>query len=162
VPQFKIRPIGDDDRSWIIKLLREQWVSEKQAYRGRIVDASKVPGFIAERQGKPIGLVTYRFENNQCEFVTLNSAKEGIGVGSALIKAVKEAAAGAGCKRIWLITTNDNVEALRFFQSRGFVLVTVYRDALKGARELKPEIPLVGKHGIPLRDEIELEFILAD
>jgi len=159
---FRIRPIEKDDYDWIVSLLKEKWASEKQAYRGKILDASKMPGFIAIKEGKPIGLVTYRFHNTECEFVTLNSLLEGKGVGTALIEAVKEVAASEGCSRLWLITTNDNIEALRFFQKRGFVLVTVHRDALKQARKLKPEIPLIGKHGIPLRDEIELEMILQN
>jgi hypothetical protein len=37
-----------------------------------------------------------------------------------------------------------------------------YRNALEFAGKLKPEIPLIGNDGIPLRDEIELEMILAD
>jgi hypothetical protein len=34
-------------------------------------------------------------------------------------------------------------------------------DATTEARQkLKPEIPLIGEHGIPMRDELELELIL--
>lgn len=62
--------------------------------------------------------------------------------------------------RLWLITTNDNMEALRFYQKRGFILSALYPNALEESRKLKPEIPEVGLEGIPLRDEIELEFKL--
>lgn len=58
--------------------------------------------------------------------------------------------------------TDDNLHALRFYQNRGFVLVAVYRNALEISRQLKPEIPLIGKNGIPLRDEIELEYTLSN
>ncbi len=54
------------------------------------------------------------------------------------------------------------MNALRFYQKRGFVLVAIHRDALDISRKLKPEIPLIGNDGIPLRDEIELEMILND
>ena len=80
---------------------------------------------------------------------------------SFLINAVREAALSAACHRVWLITTNDNIQALRFYQRRGFELVAVHRDAIKESRKLKPEIPEVGMHGIPLRDEIELELKLT-
>lgn len=160
MPIFQILPIQKDDYDWIVTLLRANWVSEKQAYRGKIVDASKMPGFVAVQEGKRVGLITYRFENDECEIVTMNSTVEGIGIGSALIEAAKEAARSADCRRLWLITTNDNVEMLHFCQKRGLALVAVHRDALKQARALKPEIPLIGKHGIPLRDEIELEIVL--
>jgi hypothetical protein len=63
-----------------------------------------------------------------------------------------------GCARLWVITTNDNVDALRFYQRRGFCLVEVHRGAVDRSRvTLKPEIPAAGACGIPLRDEIELE-----
>jgi GNAT superfamily N-acetyltransferase len=122
--------------------------------------AAELPGFIATHYSKPVGLVTYRIDGNECEIVTMNSLLEGIGIGSALIAAVKNVAAEAGCKRLWLITTNDNTAALRFWQKRGFLLVAVHRNALEQSRRLKPEIPLIGNDGIPLRDEIELELIL--
>ncbi len=81
-------------------------------------------------------------------------------IGTALIDAVKDVATMAHCKRLWLITANDNMAALRFYQKRGFLLVAVYRNAVEQSRRLKPEIPLVGIDGIPLRDEIELELLL--
>ncbi len=112
------------------------------------------------RNETPTGLVTYRLEAVECEIVTIDSLIEGIGIGTALIDTVKAAAVAAKCERLWLITTNDNVKALRFYQRRGFALVAVYRNALEESRRLKPEIPLVGMHGIPLRDEIELELRL--
>ena len=84
------------------------------------------------------------------------------GVGTALLDAVRDAAVQAGCRRIWLITTNDNLRALGFYQKRGYRLVAVHRDALQRSRELKPSIPLVSPDGIPLRDEIELEYPVGD
>ena len=105
-------------------------------------------------------MITYRAEGNACEIVTLNSLVEGRGIGTALVQAVREVAVNAGCKRLWLITTNDNLTALRFWQKRGFWLVRVHRNAIADSRRLKPEIPLTGEHGIPIRDEIELEIVL--
>ena len=128
--------------------------------RGRIHYPQELPGFVAMRDDKPVGLVTYRIDGSQCEIVTLNSVVEGLGIGSGLIDAVKSAAISAKCHRIWLITTNDNTPALRFYQKRGFVLVAVYINAIEQSRKLKPEIPMVGLDGIPLRDEIELEMSL--
>ncbi|MEM6284414.1 MAG: GNAT family N-acetyltransferase, partial [Chloroflexota bacterium] len=60
----------------------------------------------------------------------------------------------------WLITSNDNTPALRYWQKRGFEIIAVHRDAITEARRLKPEIPLVGMDDIPIRDEIELEMRL--
>jgi N-acetylglutamate synthase-like GNAT family acetyltransferase len=100
--------------------------------------------------------VTYHIENKVCEIVSLDSLVEKIGIGSGLIAAVKSEAHRAGCCRLWLITTNDNLPALGFYQKRGFHLVAVYMNALEFSRSLNPTIPFVGLGSIPLNDEIEL------
>jgi RimJ/RimL family protein N-acetyltransferase len=82
-------------------------------------------------------------------------------VGTALLSAAREVAADAGCRRIWLVTTNDNTPAMRFYERRGFRQSAVYRDALDRSRVLKPEIPEIGLNGVPIRDEIEYEILLA-
>jgi hypothetical protein len=75
---------------------------------------------------------------------------------------VAAAARKKGCRRLTLITTNDNLHALGFYQRRGFELAGIQRGAIGRARELKPSIPLIGQNNIPLRDEIELELPLDD
>jgi ribosomal protein S18 acetylase RimI-like enzyme len=120
----------------------------------------KLPGFVATIDGKSVGLLTYEISNGECEVVTVNSVSERLGIGSGLLEAVRRVAISAGCKRLWLITTNDNTHALRFYQKRGYRLVALYPNQLEKSRLLKPEIPLVGMDGIPLRDEIELEIAL--
>jgi ribosomal protein S18 acetylase RimI-like enzyme len=157
---FRIRPINKDDRSWVAPFLEGHWGSTKMVTRGKIYDADKLPGFTAMQKNKPVGLVTYQIDGDQCEITSLNSLTERAGIGAALIDAVKEIATKANCKRVWLITTNDNMAALRFYQKRGFMLVAIYRNVLEQSRKLKPEIPLIGLDGIPLRDEVELELPL--
>jgi len=92
--------------------------------------------------------------------VTLASDRPSQGIGSRLIERVVEVARRRKLRRVWLITTNDNVDALRFYQKRGFALVAVYPRAVERSRLVKPEISLSGNDGIPIRDEIELELIL--
>lgn len=156
----EIRRIEKNDEEWITTLLIDHWGSANIVSRGKIHDASVLPGFIATVDNKTIGLITYKIEGNECEIVTLNSLFEGKGISSKLIEAVKNVAKSHKCKRIWLIETNDNTKALRFYQKRGFHLVAVYPNALEQSRKLKPEIPLIGIDNIPLRDEIELEILL--
>jgi ribosomal protein S18 acetylase RimI-like enzyme len=91
----------------------------------------------------------------------MDSLEPNQGVGSVLIEEILKFAISKNLRRVWLITTNDNTPALHFYQKRGFSLVTIYKDAVRISRELKPEIPLVGLDGIPIRDEIELEFLLT-
>jgi len=107
-----------------------------------------------------IGVITYRLEAGVCEIITLDSSREGRGVGTALIEAVIDRARQMRCTRVWLITTNDNVNALRFYQKRGFGLAALHREAVTRVRRITPEIPAMGEFGIPIRDELELEMTL--
>lgn len=132
--------------------------STKVVSRCCVHNADELPGFIAVQDKNPIGLVTYRIEDFECEIVTINSLCEGVGIGTELLKAVIQTAGSASCKRIWAITTNDNLNALRFYQTRGFVLAELHRNAIEKSRELKPEIPVYGIDNIPIRDEIEVEM----
>lgn len=107
-----------------------------------------------------VGLALYRIEGKECEIVAPDSLREGRGIGTALVEAVADAARSAGCRRLWLITTNDNTRALRFYQRRGLHLIALHRDAVTAARQLKPTIPLFGNDDIRIRDELELELPL--
>ncbi len=158
---LRVRPLDPADRAWLERLLADAYGSSRIASRGRLHDAALLPGFVAEQDGARVGAVTLSIEAGECEIVTLNSAVETAGVGSALIAGARQAAVEAGCRRLWLVTTNDNTPALRFYQRRGFRLVALRPDAVAAARRsLKPEIPLTGVGGIPIRDEIELELAL--
>jgi GNAT superfamily N-acetyltransferase len=159
--KHQIRALNKEDTTWIIDLCNERWAGPMQITRGRAHHVDKNPGFIAIQDDKPVGVITYNIDGDQCEITLLNSLVEGKGIGSALVNAVKDAAVAAGCRRLWLITTNDNTHALRFWQKRGFKLVAVYPDAIEQSRRIKPEIPIVGNDGIPIRDEIELEIVFG-
>jgi GNAT superfamily N-acetyltransferase len=106
-------------------------------------------------------VVTWEIDGEDCELVSIDAVEEGNGVGTALLEAACAAAAAAGCRRVHLMTTNDNLRALRFYQRRGFVLRELRPGAVAAARRLKPQISLIGDHGIPIRDEIVLERPLS-
>ena len=156
-----IQALSRTDHEWLAQVWREYWGAEYIVNRGQIVRPADVLGFCAvEPSGERVGLVTYRIEDDQCEIVTIDAFTQFRGVGTLLLEAVRKLARGEHCRRIWLITTNDNLDALRFYQRRDFHLVAVHRDALDRSRELKPSIPSVRQYNIPLRDELELEILL--
>ena len=157
----QIVPYEIEQHPWAARLLEQRWGGTQIVSRGRVHQAERLPGFAALRDDQPAGLVTYNIFNNECEIVSLDSLYEGRGVGSALVGAVIELAMRQNRRRVWLITTNDNLPALRFYQKRGFKLTAVYPNALEISRKLKPQIPLTGLDGILLRDEIELEYPLS-
>lgn len=132
--------------------------ADRVARMGEIIDATVLPRLIARRGRELAGVLTFRTDDGDLEVATLHAAAPWSGVGTALLAAVEDIAADAGCSRIWLVTTNDNVDALRFYQRRDFRLVRIDAGAVDRSRAtLKPTIPVVGSHGIPIRDEIVLE-----
>ena len=128
----------------------------------RLEDSLAHPALVAERDGELAGVLTYILDGDSCEVLTLHAAERFGGVGTALLRAIEQLAAAAGCTRLWVVTTNDNVDALRFYQRRGFRLAALRAGAVEDARaRLKPEIPWTGANGIELRDELELEKVPA-
>ncbi len=155
-----IRPLTRADRAWAGRLLVEAWGAVEVVSRGVLYDLTQFPGLLAWRETARRGLLIYRLERDECEVLSINTVVQGEGIGTALVDAVVGMARTAGCRRVWLITTNDNLPALRFYQKRGFRLAAIHPGAVEAARLLKPSIPLIGLDGIPLRDEIELELDL--
>lgn len=157
---FTIRPIIKSDHERIIRKIIDAWGAEVVAVHGTLYYPVDLPGFGAFSDENMPGLITYHIGENSIEVVTLNSWQEGLGIGSALIKEVVQFAVLGGYKRLWLITTNDNTHALRFYQKHGFTISAIYPNAISVSRKLKPEIPMTGLDGIPIRDEIEMEMTL--
>ncbi|MEL6330340.1 MAG: GNAT family N-acetyltransferase [Planctomycetota bacterium] len=158
---FDIRPLQTTDRDWVRKTLRRYWASEQVLSRGKVHNAVDLTGFAAVRDDEePVGLITYHIEGQDCEIVTHNSMADSGGIGSCLLAAVRNEARNQGCRRLWLVTTNDNVPALRFYQRRDFDICAFHKNAITESRRLKPEIPDVGLAGIPIKHEIELEYVL--
>ena len=154
---FTVRSLTDDDRPWLTGFMTERWGVPLAAGGGRLHRLDDLPGFAAVSAGGAVaGVVTYLIEANACEVVSIDSVVQGEGVGTALLEATCEAAAAAGCRRVRLITTNDNVDALRFYQRRGFALTELRPGAVEESRRMKPQIPPVGAYGIPIRDELVL------
>ncbi|MBL4698272.1 MAG: GNAT family N-acetyltransferase [Phycisphaerales bacterium] len=160
IHSFDIRDLMPEDKSWVSRVLVQYWGSTTQVTRGQKFQADELPGLAAIRDGAEVGLLTYNIEGDGCEIITHNSMAGHGGIGSCLLDAVRNKARELGCKRLWLITTNDNTPALRFYQRRGFDLVALHRGAVTEARKIKPEIPNVGFDGIPIRHEFELEYML--
>jgi ribosomal protein S18 acetylase RimI-like enzyme len=155
-----LHDVRDAPPAWVADFL-ERNHSTRIASRGRLHYPAQLPGFVATRADEPFALATYRIEGRECEVVTLHSEIENVGAGTALLARVADAARKAGCRRLWLITTNDNTRAIRFYQRRGLSIAGVRAGAAVVARRtLKPEIPQTGNDGIPIRDEIEFELLL--
>ncbi|HAV77255.1 MAG TPA: GNAT family N-acetyltransferase [Anaerolineae bacterium] len=138
----------------------EHWGDEVIVSHGNVYRPEQLEGFVVEDGNDWIGLLTFLIGEDEFEITSLNSLRENQGIGTTLLNEVLEEARKQNSKRVFCITTNDNLNALGFYQKRGFELVAVHRGAINESRRIKPGIPLLGYNNIPLRDEIELEMKL--
>ena len=155
-----IQQIDQFSRDQIDEFILRQWFSMRMVVRGESIDLSTAAGYYAVEGNEIIGLITYRITDNEMEILSLDSLRENKGIGTALLNKAIFKAVELGCAKITLITTNDNLSALRFYQKRGFDMCRLYCNAIEQSRKIKPEIPLVGENGIHIKHEIELEMIL--
>ena len=154
---MQVRPREARDQQWVEELLERLWGSRLVAVHDQLFDAAALPALIA---GDRLGLLTYTVDPPHAEIVTLNALEPRQGIGSALLAALAAQLAPRGVREIRLTMTNDNLDALRFYQRRGFRLAALRPGAVDAARRLKPAIPAVGNFGIARHDEIELVLIL--
>jgi GNAT superfamily N-acetyltransferase len=152
---MRVRAKDQDDQAWIEKTLTARWGTRQIVVHGQIFDAGALPALIA---GEGQGLATFALEEQGifAELITLDALTPRSGIGTALIEALVQLLQDKGFKALRVTTTNDNLAALRFYQRRGFRLVSARPGAVDEARKIKPSIPFLGMDGIPLRDEIEL------
>lgn len=158
--EIKIRKIDASDMEWIKELFIAEWGGDFVIGKDKTYRPEDLEGIMAEEDGEKVGLATFSIENNKMELVTINSLKQGKGIGTMLINEIIIIAKERKNEKIFFITTNDNLSAIKFYQKNNFRLVNIYPDAIAEARKIKPQIPEIGQDGIPMRDAIELEMKL--
>jgi ribosomal protein S18 acetylase RimI-like enzyme len=155
-PTVQVRAATPEDQS-IVHAFLDEHATTRVARLGELLDAREHSALLGEDGRRLVGVLTYTVDGERCEILTLHVAEPWSGIGSALLDELEGMAVAVGCRRLWLITTNDNVDALRFYQRRGFRLAALHAGAVARSRgSLKPEIPETGEYGIPIHDELEL------
>src|SRR5262245_20109610 len=138
------------------------WHADFVVAHGEQIRPADLPGFVALDGERVAGHAAYRSSETDCELVAIAVEPRQAGIGSLLMDRVVEAAKAAGCSRVWLTTKNDHLDALRFYQRRGFAMVALRPGVVVDARRtLKPDLPPTGAYDIPMRDEIDLELPLT-
>jgi ribosomal protein S18 acetylase RimI-like enzyme len=144
----------------IHEFIQAYWGSDIVVANNRVYKASELEGFSAFAKGYLAGLLSYSVHKNILNIISLNSIRESIGIGSKLIEHTIKFAMENNMKYIRLFTTNDNTNALKFYQKRGFDIKKVRINQIEKSRKIKPQIPLTGFDDIKIKHEIELEYIL--
>ncbi|HET8681923.1 MAG TPA: GNAT family N-acetyltransferase, partial [Micromonosporaceae bacterium] len=104
--------------------------------------------------------LTYTVDSSAMQVVSIEAATPGTGTGGALLTAAVDHARALGLRRVWLVTTNDNLDAVRFYQRHGLRIARVAPGAVDQARRLAPTIPTTGAYDLPMRDELTMELRL--
>lgn len=141
-------------RSLVVRDVEEEWVSPLVVTRGQVYDTWHCPGLIAVDEGKLIGYLLYLPKSEEWEILVLHALEKNRGIGTALIDALSEKVKKTGGKKLSVVTTNDNIPAIRFYQRRGFSLGEVGFNALEETRKIKPNVPEIGLEGIRLSHEL--------
>ena len=160
--RLEVRRITPAERPQLREVLAREWGGPEIVSRGRVHDAAEAEAVGAFRDGRMVGFATFVTSGRGCEVLTLNAFEPRQGIGSALLNAAARVAVALGCRRLWLITTNDNRGAIRFYEANGMRLAAVHAGAVEQARQLKPSIPEFSSDGIPISDELEFELLLTD
>lgn len=159
---MKIRLLEDHDRAWAKRLVSEHFGSARVVSRGILHETFLLPGLVAEDETMPIGFLQYHIEQDQYEVVILISIRKREGIGTTLLQALRPIAEAARCRRILLVTTNNNRISQFFYQAIGFRQCAIYPNAVAESRMLKPEIPEYDENSIAIQDAIEFEWTLTD
>ena len=159
---MKVLKITTDNKNDVRKFFIEHWGSAEMVVSSGIYNCSELDGFIYVNEHDEItGLITYIIRHNECEIISLDSIEEGKGIGTELVRVVEHLAKQNDCEIVSLLTTNDNLHALKFYQKRGYRIVEIMPNAVQKARAIKPSIPLIGNDNIPLHDELKLRKVLS-
>ncbi|MDP6822898.1 MAG: GNAT family N-acetyltransferase [Dehalococcoidia bacterium] len=157
---MQIRPLTGDDRTALTGWVTHTAGSPVAVTPLCAYDIRELDGFVAADVDGITGVLTCAVERQTCEIVTIDALQPGRGIGAMLLDSVRKLAVQRGCKRLTLFTTNDNLQAQRFFERHGFRLAALYPDAMDAVRQIKPKVPATGDNGIPLRDMIRYELKL--
>lgn len=159
---MEVKILGKSDLALAVKLVDELWGDTKMVLRGQLIDVNDADGAVVVYDSAAIvGLLSYIILEGKFEILTFNSLVEHKGVGRMLMDVALQIAKEHHYKEVWVLTTNDNTRALKFYQRYGFSLVQVNFGALDVSRKLKPQIPLYGADNIRLEHEFILKMDLV-
>ena len=156
-PELEFRPM---ERERLVELLNLRWPDQKMFICGRFVAPEEVEGIGVYTGERLHGMATWVIHGRIMYVVAVNAFTELRGAGIGLVDAMIKLGRANNMALLRATISNDNVIALRFYQKRGFRITGLNRGMFDAMRHVKPSIPLTGIDGIPIRDELELEYEL--
>lgn len=157
---MEITRITDDNRKMLTQFIIDNWYGSIMIIKGERVDITTEDGYCIIDKNSVVAVVTYRLKNNICEITLLYTVKQRCGIGKKLVHEVTKTVRNKGGDTVMVVTTNDNIEAIAFYQKMGFDIVNIYRNSMDYVRKMRPTVPIMGENNIPLRHEIEFPIFV--
>ena len=132
---MKVRDKEPEDQPWIEKILSERWRGVQVIVHNEIFEAHLLPALVAVEKD---GLATFRIQQTNrgkfAELMTLDAVTANQGVGTALVEVLISRLRVEFVTALRVTTTNDNLNALRFYQRRAFRITEVRPGAVNSDR----------------------------
>lgn len=137
------------------------WSGRRRPWRGS-GSSSKLPGYRATWPRWVVGASGWSWSTSGTayEVVAIGTTEPRRGIGRALMGRCVAEARARGCRRVWLVTTNNNLAAIGFYQRLGMDLCALHRHAVHVSRKLKPTIPVRDATRVRIDHELEFELLL--
>ncbi len=153
-------PFGDYDLAR--SLVAREWGTDALVIAGKVRATDDMSLIAATRaDGRVLGIAYYAMTEAVAllgAIVVVDASEPG--VGTMLFNAVADEARTLKLKKLRAITTNDNFEAMKFYQKRGMHFLSLFPGGMNAYRAFKPNLRSEGRHGIACRDMLELEMDL--
>ena len=153
--KYAVKKASSQDRGEIKRLVQLFWGEQEQLTFDITFKVSELPAYVAKKEGKVVGFVSFAELHDDLTVVALGIIPEyqGVGVGRRLVASAEKEAKRLKKKRILVSTSNDNLPALAFYQRLGFQIYEVKPNAIaeKHGKVLK------GIGNLPVRDELRLQ-----
>jgi len=160
LPPVFVRESTDADRPAVRALFESDFGRTKIVAFGEVMDIDQLPVLVALVTQDLAGALAYRSFGDALHLVALATDPmwQRSGVGSYLVAEAELLARRLTIPRVIVSMTNDNLPALYFYQRRGYFVAEWIPNAV--AKHSK-SASLVGFAGIPVRDEVRLEKMIA-
>jgi len=160
LPPVLVREATDADRVAARELFARDFGRTKIVAYGAVMDIDQMPALVAVRYADPSGALAYRLHGDALHIVALATDPmwQRSGVGGHLVAEAELIARRLNLRRLVVSTTNDNLPALYFYQRRGYRMT----DFVPSSIIMHTGQEVAGFAGIPVRDEVRLEKLLAE
>jgi GNAT superfamily N-acetyltransferase len=155
LPPVFVHEATDRDRAVVRDLFQRDFGRTQIVAFGDVMNVDEMPALVALTYEDVSGALAYRLRGDGLHIVALatDALWQRSGVGGHLVAEAELLARRLSLARVIVTTTNDNVQALYFYQRRGYRITAVVPGSVIAQTKQERD----GFGGIPVRDEVQLE-----